>query len=230
MSNSIDNSKYAALIDKIKKNYFDLIPESLLNTNAFNTSKYSLAELTPEDYEKLYLEQYRIQMHIDKLCRLNIELTSVCKMLEDLRQIHLDEKKINTNIPSRDELISICLDAVVHHSNWHDRDSYTAQLSIQDIYKGLTAGLEYEVTYESEWDISDVCYTVSFLKPIDKDKLNQFGRYLEISSLEDYRNDCDPDYETEMFDGEGIDFNSDWLSSYMPTREKLEKANGGDWY
>jgi len=33
-----------------------------------------------------------------------------------------------------------------------------------------------------------------------------------------------------MFDGYGIDWNSDYLSSYLPTREKLERVDGDDWY
>jgi len=48
-------------------------------------------------------------------------------------------------IPTRKELIEICKDAVVHHTKWKNRDSFSAQKSIQSIYKGLTAGLNFRV-------------------------------------------------------------------------------------
>ena len=45
------------------------------------------------------------------------------------------------------------------------------------------------------------------MQPIDFDKLEK-GLHLEISSREDYFKDCCPDFECEMFDGDGIDFYS----------------------
>ena len=127
---------------------------------------------------------------------------------------------------SRNELISICKDAVVHHTKWRDRDSYSAQVNLQSIYEGLTAGLSY--TIDDETDARTIW--ISFDQPIDFDKLKK-GEYLNISSREDYFNECDPGYETEMFNGSGIDFRSSYTGAYMPTRERLESVGlGNDWY
>ena len=132
----------------------------------------------------------------------------------------------------RKYLIELCEDAVVHHTKWRDRDSYSAQKSIQSIYKGLTAGLDYRIVtkeispsyYSSDWTL-----IIEFLQPIDFKKL-EGGKHLEISSREDYFRDCDPEYDTEMFDDEGIDFYSSYTQTYMPTRQRLEKTIGNDWY
>lgn len=133
----------------------------------------------------------------------------------------------------REELIKICEDAVVHHTKWNNRDSYLAQREIQSIHKGLTAGLEFKiVTKEDSPDYHSDEHTliIKFLKPIDLDKVNDVIE-LKISSREDFFKDCDPDYESEMFDGDGIDFDSDYTQGYMPTRKRLDGVGvGNDWY
>jgi len=133
----------------------------------------------------------------------------------------------------RKDLIKLCEDAVVHHTKWGDRDSYSAQRSIQSIYKGLTAGLRFKVVtkkmdkgYHSNKDT----LIVLFPTPINIDKLEENGKHLRISSKEDYYKECDPDYEDEMFDGVGIDFTSDFTQTYMPTKERLDSVKGEDWY
>jgi hypothetical protein len=134
---------------------------------------------------------------------------------------------------TREYLIQLCEDAVVHHTKWRNRDSYCAQKSIQDIYKGLTAGLDFRVVTE---DINPDYYSgertliIEFMQPIDFDKLTN-GKHLKISSREDYFRDCDPEYESEMFDGRGIDFHSEYTQSYMPSRKSIEGYGlGNDWY
>ena len=130
------------------------------------------------------------------------------------------------------ELIELCKNAVVHHTKWNNRDSYSAQKSIQSIYEGLTAGLDFRVVtkeIDADYHSDDRNLVVEFTQPIDKDKLNE-SEYLEISSREDYHKDCDPDYETEMFDGTGIDSGSNYTQTYMPTQKRLDECNGDDWY
>ena len=120
----------------------------------------------------------------------------------------------------------------MHHTKWDNRDSYSAQLSIQDIYKGLTAGLDYKVvTKEDDPDYHSNAMTliINFPQPIDFEKL-KIGKKLEISSREDYFKDCDPEYDSEMFDGHGIDFHSTFTQTYMPSRKKLHYCDGSDWY
>lgn len=133
----------------------------------------------------------------------------------------------------RETLIKICQDAVVHHTKWKDRDSYSAQRKIQAIYKGLTAGLEFRVVSKEddpEYHSDEETLVIEFLQPIDHKKLEN-GLHLEISSRENYFKDCDPEYESEMFDGDGIDFESSYTQGYMPTRQRLDRVGAGnDWY
>lgn len=131
----------------------------------------------------------------------------------------------------REDLIKLCEDAVVHHSKWEDRDSYLCQQSIQSIYKGLTAGLDFVVVTkekDNDYHSDDDTLLIRFPHPIDLERLKK-GKHLKISTRDDYYRDCDPDYETEMFDGGGIDFESSYTQTYMPTRKCLNEANGGDW-
>lgn len=134
---------------------------------------------------------------------------------------------------TREELIEICKDAVVHHTKWRNRDSYCAQKEIQSIYRGLTAGLDFRIVtkeIDPDYHSHEKTLIIEFLQPIDFDKLEN-AQNLNISSRDDYFKDCDPDYETEMFDGRGIEFYSDFTKSYMPTRERLEGCGiGNDWY
>lgn len=134
---------------------------------------------------------------------------------------------------TREELIQICQDALVHHTKWMDRDSYLAQKSIQSIYQGLTAGLEFRIVTKDispDYHSDEDTIVVEFLQPIDFDKL-ETAKHLAISSREDYFKDCDPEYESEMFDGVGIDFHSEFTKSYMPTRKRIEDCGvGNDWY
>jgi hypothetical protein len=133
---------------------------------------------------------------------------------------------------SREALIQICKDAVVHHTKWQNRDSYSAQLSIQSIYKGLTAGLEFRVItkeIDKDYHSDEDTIIIEFIQPIDLYKLEK-GEDLAINSRDEYHKDCDPDYETEMFDGEGIDFESSYTQTYMPTRKRIIEKQNGDWY
>lgn len=133
----------------------------------------------------------------------------------------------------RQELIELCKDAVVHHTKWQNRDSYSAQRNLQSIYEGLTAGLDYRVVtkeIDADYHSDDRTIIIEFLQPIDLDKLKT-GQHLEISSRDLYWKDCDPDYEGEMFDGNGIDFGSSYTQTYMPTRKRIEECGiGNDWY
>lgn len=133
---------------------------------------------------------------------------------------------------TREQLINICERAVVPHQKWHDRDSYISQKNIQSVYKGLTAGLDFKIITKEddpEYHSDEQIILIKFTAPIDFDKLEK-GKELKISEREDYFRDCDPDYETEMFNGDGIDFHSDWTRTYMPSKKRLDEANGSDWY
>jgi len=135
----------------------------------------------------------------------------------------------------REELMKICEDAVVHHTKWRNRDSYVAQLSVQSAYRGLKAGLEFRVVtpeMNPAYHSDEGTLIVEFLQPIDFTKLEVVNEdSLKISSRQDYFRDCDPKLESEMFDGEGIDFYSRWTKTYVPSRTRLEAVGkGNDWY
>jgi len=124
---------------------------------------------------------------------------------------------------SREELIQICKDAVVEFHKWLDRDSYLAQVNINSIYMGLCAGVEYSYKVEDNRTI-----WINFKKPTETQRKKLLNNQLDIDSLEDYREEYG--YDTEMFDGYGIDWNGHYLGGYLPTRERLIEADGGDWY
>lgn len=134
---------------------------------------------------------------------------------------------------NRNKLIELCKLAVVHHTKWCNRDSYCAQQGIQSIYKGLTAGLDFRIItkeIDEDYHSNDNILIVEFLQPIDLEKLKN-GEKLEISELEEYFEDCDPNHEDEMFSGGDIDFESEFTKTYMPTRKRLEDCGiGEDWY
>lgn len=134
---------------------------------------------------------------------------------------------------NRESLIELCKDAVVHHTKWKDRDSYSAQKGIQSIYKGLTSGLDFRVVtkeIDPDYHSDEETLVIEFLQPIDFEKLEN-GLELPISSRDDYFKDCDPEYDSEMFDSDGIDFHSKWTGTYMPTRQRVENVGiGNDWY
>jgi hypothetical protein len=135
---------------------------------------------------------------------------------------------------TREDLIKICENAVVHHKKWGDRDSYIAQRNIQSIYKGLTAGLDFRIVtkeIDASYHSNDSTLIIEFMKPIEYNQLEEKGKHLRISSREDYFKDCDPDYETEMFSGDGIDFHSEFTQTFMPTQARLDACGkGNDWY
>ncbi len=126
---------------------------------------------------------------------------------------------------TREELIELCEDSVVHWTKWHNRDSYASQVGIQSIYKGLTAGLDYRIIVRRD---NPETWIIEFLQPIDFEKLKD-GKHLEISAREDYLKEFGSD--VEMFDGEGIDFHSGYTQTYMPSRERVNRIGiGNDWY
>lgn len=134
---------------------------------------------------------------------------------------------------TREQLIELCKLAVVHHTKWQDRDSYCAQMAVASIYKRLTAGLDFKIVtkeIDPEYHSDENTLIVEFLQPIDFRKLDK-GLELTISTREEYFRDCDPEYDTEMFDSEGINFYSAYTKSYMPTEARMKEVGiGNDWY
>ena len=125
---------------------------------------------------------------------------------------------------TRKRLIRICQDGVVNHKKWNNRDSFNAQQMINSIYEGLTAEFDFKIDKDTDEDT----IWINFIN-IDLDKLCDC-KSLEICDIDDYFRDCDPKHETEMFEGEGINFESNWCNGFMPTRKRLNNCKGEDWY
>lgn len=125
----------------------------------------------------------------------------------------------------RDDLVKICIDSVVPHFNWSDKESYLAQLSIKSIYKGLTAGLSFKIKSKDKSKI-----VIEFLKPVDLMLLSRLGIELKVSTRDEYFRDCDPKIKTEMLNGIGINFHSNNTEGYMPTSSRLKEVGGNTWH
>ena len=151
------------------------------------------------------------------------------EMREQIDRVKNWKQFLNENVKrkfTREDLIQICRNSVVPHQKWNNRDSYSSQVGVQSIYEGLTGSVPFTYTIDGDtiW--------ITFEKPT-KEQKDKF-EYLPIDSREDYfewyRNEYGDDYEPEMFDGNGIDWNSNYLSGYLPTPERLERVDGDDWY
>lgn len=129
---------------------------------------------------------------------------------------------------TREELIQICRDAVVHHTKWDNRDSYSAQINVQEAFRALTAGWDFSVCSEGLLTTNSSTIWIT-LTPVEGVDVYKDGEYLNISSRDEYFEDCDPEYNTEMFDNYGESFDGAF-SSYLPTRERLDTTCGDDWY
>lgn len=129
----------------------------------------------------------------------------------------------------RGTLLQICEDAVVPCIEWNNRDSYISQVQLSDIYGLLEAGAEYEISIEEDSILIQfpnlpVAFGVNVTRDLDYD------------TREDYFNLEGVDSDDEMFESNGLGYNDynykvgDYIGGYLPTRERLTQADGGDWY
>lgn len=112
---------------------------------------------------------------------------------------------------TREELISICEAAVVPQDKWSNRDTPEAQRSLGKCWVYLKAGCKFWVITEKDpKDPNDRCVTdnETIWVRIQHETFNSF----EIAEPED----GDKYEEKELF--------------YLPTRQRLKRANRGDWY
>lgn len=133
---------------------------------------------------------------------------------------------------SRDELISICEDSIVGFHNWMNRDSYSSQVLVADIYALLNTGADYIVTNENDHTLWITFQNVTLENIKDMDLY-----YLAHDSLDEYKEEYPDD---EMFDGHGLNINHynktqtdidiTFLHGYLPTRKRLQENEGEDWY
>ena len=129
----------------------------------------------------------------------------------------------------RDILLQICEDAVVPCAEWNNRDSYLSQVQLSDIYGLLETGAEYEIQIEED------SILIQFPN-LPEGFGAKVTRELDYDTREDYFNLEGVDSDDEMFEGYGLEYNDynykvgDYVSGYLPTRERLTQVDGGDWY
>ena len=125
---------------------------------------------------------------------------------------------------TREELIQLCEDAVVPFMKWNDRDSYSAQKQLSDIYGLLKIGCDFEI----DDDTNDRMINITFKNLTNEQKNNYWNYSLPIDSKDSYLEEFG--YDSEMFDSDGININSNYIGGYIPTRKRLDDSNGEDWY
>lgn len=101
---------------------------------------------------------------------------------------------------TREDLITICEQAVVPESKWLDRDSHRSQCKVGEAWALLKAGCDFKVLY------SGVCAT--------DDKTIWIEIYAEDFNRFEWGREVDKWEETY----------------YLPTRKRLEARPGQDWY
>ena len=124
------------------------------------------------------------------------------------------------NVVNKEDLIKLCIDSYVPYKLWHNRDSYSAQKNVSNIYKLLNVGVPYAFDVEGDFirlEFSDVYQYFDKIETVSFD----------IDSREDYLNE-NPD--VEMFDGSSIYECGDSYFGYLPTRNRLARYAGMDWY
>lgn len=108
--------------------------------------------------------------------------------------------------PNRDELIALCRHGVVLQMNWRDRDSAKAQRQLAECRALLEAGCQYSVLHGNENKAHPESHLVT-----DQDTIWLRITYRGFNSFE----------EGEIVDTQTF---------YVPSRSKLERSNGQDWY
>ena len=124
---------------------------------------------------------------------------------------------------STEDLITICERAVVPFTEWGNRDSYSAQVQLSDIYSFLKSGCDYTIGDNTD----ERTIWISFENITEQQEDEAWRHNLNIDSLDDYRKEFG--YDGEMFDGYGLR-NSNSKLGYLPTKKRLQESNGGDWY
>jgi len=108
---------------------------------------------------------------------------------------------------TREELIEICESAFVPEDQWYDRDSCEAQAKLGTAYAFLKAGCKFQImTEETEPQGMTVCTT---------DKHTIWLKFW-VKNFDHFELGGGPYEHDEIF--------------YLPTKKRLKKVKGGDWY
>jgi len=114
---------------------------------------------------------------------------------------------------TREELIDICEQSFVPESKWDNRDTAKAQIGIGTSYALLKAGCEFEVKYKPDGK-NDPCVT------------NEHTIWIQFY----VKNFMWFEHAEEEHRGFKRKDDGDLYHYYLPTKKRLQLANGGDWY
>lgn len=123
---------------------------------------------------------------------------------------------------NREELISICNDAIVPWNEWNDRDSFVCQQNVNQCHQLLKAGAEFNFSVNKDsisinfFNLNEEIIKNSFSFSLDYDDISLFKEENPDSEIFEYYN--------------SVDYSDTEKSCYLPTRELLIKRNGSDWY
>lgn len=127
-------------------------------------------------------------------------------------------------------LTKLCSDAIVCQQDWDDRDSEKAQKGVGRCWQLLSCGCPFKIiTFE---DIRDQYGDEKARKMggyTDRDYIHLLFKVHSFMWKEMFDDEDDQD-KSEWADGLDIDSDGDFLSFYIPTRHRLDKAKGKDWY
>lgn len=123
----------------------------------------------------------------------------------------------------RDELINICYRSIVPYTEWNNRDSFVAQLNVNEAYGLLSVGAEYTVSLENDHII-----WLRFENLTPELIRESHWHNLDYDSIDDYRELYPDDEIFEYYSSVDVDETS--TSCYLPTMSRLEKTEATDWY
>jgi hypothetical protein len=147
----------------------------------------------------------------------NPEALEIPIELEIVKSFEPKPEPVNPNEYTREELISICEAAFVPQKQWNDRDSHSAQMGVAKAYMMLKNGCKFKIITQENRERDSSCVT-------DEDTIwiefwvHTFGWFENGGDMDDEDNDG-----YKFASGEDFHY-------YLPTRKRLKKAAGGDWY
>lgn len=108
--------------------------------------------------------------------------------------------------PTREELIQLCVDGIVRENDWRNRDSGTAHLQLGQCWALLSAGCDFTVN------------------TTDRDEGNTW--WIDVYYCGFDCHEYGPDDGVSSVRGDGKQHER----FYLPTRARIERNTGKDWY
>jgi hypothetical protein len=123
---------------------------------------------------------------------------------------------------TREELISICFKSIVPWTEWNNRDSYVAQLNVNQCYSLLCINADFNVNINNDTieivfiNLNPEIIRESCFFNLEYDDYSLYKEAFPEEELFEYYNSVDIDDKQKY--------------CYLPTLNRLEERNGSDWY